>query len=77
VTGLQAELLLVKAGAQRAGFELNLAYIPDAFREPNRSLFDREYMQPCSPMAPSTPKKGTAFESAITGALELRTNTPK
>jgi len=22
-------------------------------------------------------KKGTAFESAITGALELRTNTPK
>lgn len=39
------DLYRIYAVCQRDGTEFNLAYIPKTFREPERTDFDRAYMQ--------------------------------
>jgi predicted acylesterase/phospholipase RssA len=74
VTALRAELMLVTAGAQRLGINLNVASIPATFQEPNRALFDAKYMQALFNLGTERAKAGTAFERRAAGVPELRTN---
>ena len=72
--GLRAELLLVIAGAQRLGINLNVAHIPDTFQRPMRSLFAQDYMQALFDFGAEQARKGTAFERRPSAIPELRTN---
>ena len=45
VTGLKVELLLLNASAQHRGITINAASVPETFSQPNRGLFDHEYMR--------------------------------
>ena len=73
-SGLRAELLLIIVGAQRLGINLNVAHIPDTFRQPMRSLFDQDYMQALFDFGAEQARKGTAFERRAAATPELRTN---
>jgi predicted acylesterase/phospholipase RssA len=73
-TGLQAELMLVTAGTRRLGINLNVASIPDTFREQARSLFDPKYMQALFSLGIERAKAGSGFERRAAGVPDLRTN---
>ena len=69
---LKAELLLVTASAQRLGLNLNVAYVPDTFSQPNRGLFDHVYMEALFKYGVEQAQKGTGFASAAGAALQRR-----
>ncbi|MEA2906916.1 MAG: hypothetical protein QOI12_4303 [Alphaproteobacteria bacterium] len=72
--GQRAELMLVTAGAQRLGVNLNVASIPESFQQVNRSLFDREYMEALFKFGADQAEKGLAFEPAPAGTVERRSD---
>jgi predicted acylesterase/phospholipase RssA len=76
-TALKVELLLVNASAQRLGITLNAASVPDSFSQPNRGLFDHEYMQALFQFGAERAKNGTAFTRMSPGTSELRTGSPQ
>jgi predicted acylesterase/phospholipase RssA len=81
VTGLRAELLLLTDGTQRLGVNFAAASVPDSFAQPNRGLFDHEYMQALFAVGLERAKQGSAFEPMPAAALqpppELRTGNPQ
>jgi uncharacterized membrane protein YphA (DoxX/SURF4 family) len=81
VTGLQTELLLLTEGAQRLGVNFSATNVPDSFTQPNRGLFDHEYMQALFAVGLDRAKQGSAFQAAPTAPPqpppELRTSTPQ
>jgi predicted acylesterase/phospholipase RssA len=76
VTELRVELLLLSSYAQRLGIGVNAASVPDAFSQPNRGLFDHEYMRALFEFGAERVKNGSAFEVMPPRAPELRTSTP-
>ena len=76
VTGLRVELLLVASSAQRLGISVNAASVPDTFSQPNRGLFDHEYMRALFEFGAERIRDGSAFEPMPPKAPELRTSTP-
>jgi predicted acylesterase/phospholipase RssA len=83
VTGLRAELLLLTDGAQRLGVNFAAASVPDNFAQPNRGLFDHEYMQALFTVGLERAKQGSAFAPMPPAASqpqpqpELRTGQPQ
>lgn len=81
VTGLKTELLLVTEGAQRLGVNFAATSVPDSFTQPNRGLFDHEYMQALFAVGVDQAKQGTAFQRTPSipspPPAELRTGTPQ
>jgi hypothetical protein len=73
-TGIQAEVLLIKGAAQRLGFELNIAHVPESFPEVNRGLFDRAYMEALLRYGAEQAMKGAAFETAHGPSPERRSD---
>jgi hypothetical protein len=76
VTGLRAEILLLKTGAQRLGLSLSVAHVPEGFQEVNRGLFDHVYMEALFKYGAEQAMKGSAFETVAKAAIERRTDTP-
>jgi predicted acylesterase/phospholipase RssA len=74
---LKAELLLVTASAQRLGLNLNVAYVPDAFNQPNRGLFDHVYMEALFKYGVEQAQKGTGFANAAAAALQRRSDSTR
>jgi predicted acylesterase/phospholipase RssA len=74
---LKAELLLVTASAQRLGLNLNVAYVPDAFSQPNRGLFDHVYMEALFKYGVEQAQKGTGFANAAAAALQRRSDSTR
>ena len=77
VTGLRAELLLMKAGAQRLGLNLNIAQVPDDFPEVNKGLFDHVYMEALFRYGADRAMKGAAFETVAKASIERRSDNPQ
>jgi len=76
VTGLRAEILLLRTSAQRLGLSLNVAHVPEGFQEVNRGLFDHVYMEALFKYGAEQAMKGSAFESVAKATIERRTDTP-
>jgi len=76
VTELRVELLLLSSFAQRLGITVNAASVPDSFSQPNRGLFDHEYMRALFEFGAERVKNGSAFAPLPPGGPELRTSTP-
>jgi len=76
VTELRVELLLLSSFAQRLGITVNAASVPDSFSQPNRGLFDHEYMRALFEFGAERVKNGSAFEPMPPREPELRTSTP-
>jgi predicted acylesterase/phospholipase RssA len=76
-TALKVELLLVNASVQRLGISLSAASVPDSFSQPNRGLFDHEYMQALFQFGAERAKNGSAFAGMSPPAPELRTRSPQ
>jgi predicted acylesterase/phospholipase RssA len=76
VTGLQAELILVKAAAQRLGLNLNVAHVPENFQETNKGLFDQVYMEALFKYGADQAMKGSAFQAAAKAPTERRSDNP-
>jgi predicted acylesterase/phospholipase RssA len=76
VTELRVELLLLASSAQRLGIAVNAASVPDTFSQPNRGLFDHEYMRALFEFGAERVKDGSLFEPMPPKAPELRTSTP-
>ena len=74
---LKAELLLVTASAQRLGLNLNVAYVPDTFNQPNRGLFDHVYMEALFKYGVEQAQKGTGFANAAAAALQRRSDSTR
>jgi len=74
---LKAELLLVTASAQRLGLNLNVAYVPDTFSQPNRGLFDHVYMEALFKYGVEQAQKGTGFANAAAAALQRRSESAR
>jgi predicted acylesterase/phospholipase RssA len=77
VSALKVELLLVNASAQRHGITVSAASIPDSFSQPNRGLFDHEYMQALFEFGAERAKNGSAFSPTPQQTPELRTGNPQ
>src|SRR5262249_13826875 len=76
IAALKAELLLVNASAHRLGLNLNVAYVPDAFNQPSKGLFDHVYMDALFKYGVDQAQKGTGFAGSTTGGgLERRSET--
>jgi predicted acylesterase/phospholipase RssA len=73
VTGLKVELSLLHATAQRNGVTISAASVPEDFSQPNRGLFDHQYMQALFEVGNEKAKKGSAFSPSPPTAPELRT----
>jgi len=74
---LKAELLLVTANAQRLGLNLNVAYVPETFNQPNRGLFDHVYMEALFKYGVEQAQKGTGFANAAAAALQRRSDSTR
>jgi predicted acylesterase/phospholipase RssA len=59
--GMLAEIALLKAAGQRAGIDVNLAYIDPAFYQPAQTAFDQKQMQALFERGLEQGKNGTAF----------------
>jgi predicted acylesterase/phospholipase RssA len=78
VSALKVELLLVNASAQRLGITVNAASVPDSFSQPNRGLFDHEYMQALFQFGAERAKNGSAFTATPQQSMpQLRTGNPQ
>lgn len=77
VTGLKVELLLLNASAQHRGIAINAASVPEDFSQPNRGLFDHEYMESLFRMGAERAKSGSVFGPTAPPAPELRTSSPQ
>ena len=64
----RSNYLLLNASAQRLGITLNAASVPDSFSQPNRGLFDHEYMQALFEFGAERAKNGSAFRDAAAHA---------
>lgn len=74
---LKAELLLITTNAQRLGFNLDVAYVPETFNHANRGLFDHVYMDALFKYGVEQSSKGAAFTSTPAGAAERRSETTR
>jgi len=77
VTGLKVELLLLNASAQHRGITINAASVPEDFSQPNRGLFDHQYMEALFQVGAERAKNGSAFGAKAPPAPELRTGSPQ
>jgi predicted acylesterase/phospholipase RssA len=76
VTEIRIELLLLASNAQRLGIDVTAASVPANFSQPNRGLFDHEYMRALFEVGAERVKNGSAFEPMPLRAPEMRTGTP-
>jgi predicted acylesterase/phospholipase RssA len=77
VTGIKAELLLMRATAQRLGVNMNIAHVPEGFSEVNRGLFDHIYMEALFKYGAEQAMKGAAFETVAKASVEPTGSTPQ
>jgi len=61
--GMQAELALLAAAAQRDGIELNVAYVDGSFRQQSQTAFDQKQMTALFNLGLEHAKNGTAFRT--------------
>jgi hypothetical protein len=74
-TGLQAEVMLVAASAERLGVPLMVAQVPDSFQVQARGLFDEAYMKALFELGTERIKNGDAFQKIGMRTPDLRTGT--
>jgi hypothetical protein len=74
---MKAEILVMRGAAQRLGFSLNVAQVPETITHVNRGLFDHVYMDALFKYGVEQGKAGNGFASAPTGSVDLRTSTPQ
>ncbi len=77
MNALRAELLLVLGGAQKIGVTLHVATVPETFSQPNRGLFDHEYMRALYEYGVEQAKSGSAFENIAPSSADLRSLAPQ
>jgi hypothetical protein len=77
VAGMRAEVLVMRTAAQRLGFNLSIAQVPDSFAIPNRGLFDHVYMEALFKYGVEQGKSGAGFSNLPTGSVDLRSSTPQ
>ena len=62
---LQADVSLIRVGAQRHGIALRIAHVDATFNYPSRGPFDGKYMQALYDVGVAAGKSGTAFKDAL------------
>jgi hypothetical protein len=77
VAGLRAEILVMRGAAQRIGFNLNVAQVPETFTQVNRGLFDHVYMDALFKYGVEQGKSGAGFASLPAGTVDLRSSNPQ